>query len=85
MTYPEIINKLLNNDESILENLKLELILKPPSAQPIKFLDPPTEGVETERALCMFTNESQFYESIMAKESFESIEVNFDNIKEERD
>lgn len=85
MSNPDIINKLLNNDESILENIKLELILKPPSAEPIKFLDPPTEGIETERALCMFTNESQFYESIVMQESFESIEVNFDDIKEERD
>lgn len=85
MSNPDIINKLLNNDESIIENIKLELILKPPSAEPIKFLDPPTEGVETKRALCMFTNESQFYESIVVQESFESIEVNFDDIKEERD
>jgi len=58
MSNPELINKILNNDESILEQVKLELILKPPSAEPIKFVDLPTEGLETERALCMFTNES---------------------------
>lgn len=81
---PEFIEKLMENDEATLEQVRLELIYKPPSAEPIKFLEPPTEALDTDRPLCMFSNEEQFYEDIIKQESFDTQEINFKDILEER-
>lgn len=74
--------KLLENDEKTLESVRLTFMDRPPTKE--AYVEPNSEKIETERALCLFTDERDIILSEGSAESFQTEDINFQSMNEEK-